>query len=134
MITCLIKAPLSFHAVNPVGRIINRFSQDSNSLDELLPFLSYSFCHYIAPAVTTTILAIITNQWLIVPILVSLALFYFFGNVFFVSSSDIKRLMLMAAGPICSHFSNTMEGLRTIRVQKKQQEFTDEIYRYVDLL
>ena len=32
-----IKAPIRFYDVNPAGRILNRFSQDMQQMDELLP-------------------------------------------------------------------------------------------------
>jgi hypothetical protein len=43
---------------------------------------------------------------------------------------DIKRLMSLAGGPLYSHFSNTMEGLRIIRVHNRQREFTKVLLRY----
>jgi hypothetical protein len=43
---------------------------------------------------------------------------------------DIKRLMSLAGGPLYSHFSNTMEGLRIIRVHNRQKEFTKVLLRY----
>ena len=130
MITCLLKAPLSFHAVNPVGQVINRFSQDMNNLDELLPFYFFIVCLYAAPAIATVILAALTTPFLIIPVLVTLPVFYFLSKVFFTSSTDIKRLMSIAGSPIYSHFSNTIEGLRIIRVYGRQSEFTDQVFRF----
>ncbi len=131
MITCLMKAPLSFYARNPVGRIINRLSQDMNVLDELLPFYAYKTITFISPIIATTVLACITNPWLILSLLFSVPFFYFIVSIYITSSTDIKRLMLIAAGPIYSHFSNTMEGLKTIRVHGRQKEFTEQVFRYV---
>ena len=130
MITCLMSAPLSFHAVNPVGRILNRFSQDINNLDELLPFYFFVFCHYAAPAMATVLLAVITTPLLLIPLLIALPAFYFISRVYFMSGTDIKRLMSMAGGPLYSHFSNTMEGLRSIRVYGRQNDYTDGVFRY----
>ena len=133
MVTCLLKAPLSFHAVNPVGRVLNRFSQDINNLDELLPFYFFMLLLYAAPAVATVLLAAITTPLLIIPILIALPGFYFFSKVYFTSATDIKRLMSIAGSPIYSHFSNTMEGLRNIRVYGRQKEFIDQVFRFAFL-
>ena len=130
MVECLFKAPLSFYAVNPVGRVINRFSQDMNSLEELLPFFIFVLLHYAAPAIATIVLAVITTPLLLVPIFLALPVFYFFSKIFFTSATDIKRLMSIGGGPIYSHFSNTMAGLRSIRVYGKQRVFTEQIFRY----
>ena len=131
MVRCLLKAPLSFHAVNPVGRILNRFSQDINNLDDLLPFYMFMVCNYAGPTIATVLLAIITTPLLIIPVFIAMPIYYFFAKVYFTSGTDIKRLMSIAGSPIYSHFSNTMEGLRTIRAYGRQNKFTDEAFRWV---
>ena len=130
MVTCLLKAPLSFHAVNPVGRVINRFSQDLNNLDELLPFYLFMTCIYAAPAVATILLAAITSPFLIIPVFIAIPVFFFFSKIYFTSATDVKRLMSIAGSPIYSHLSNTMEGLTDIRVYGRQKDFTNQIFRY----
>jgi ATP-binding cassette subfamily C (CFTR/MRP) protein 4 len=124
-----MKAPLSFYARNPIGRILNRLSQDINVLDELLPYYAYVTFNCFAPIVSTILLASITSPWLILAFLFSMPLFYVIGSIYMTSSADIKRLMLMAAGPVYSHFSNTMEGLKTIRIHSRQKEYTEQVFR-----
>ena len=130
MVTCLLKAPLSFHAVNRVGRVINRFSQDLNNLDELLPFYVFMTCIYAAPAVATILLAAITSPFLIIPVFIAVPVFFFFSKIYFTSATDVKRLMSIAGSPIYSHLFNTMEGLTDIRVYGRQKDFTNQIFRY----
>ena len=126
-----MKAPLSFYARNPVGRVINRLSQDINALEELLPYSTYATCVQIIPITATVLLASITNPWLILSFLFAVLLFYFVASIYLTLGTDIKRLMLMAAGPVYSHFSNTMEGLKTIRIHSRQNEYTEQVFRYV---
>ena len=131
MVTCLLKAPLSFYAANPLGRVINRVSQDINALDELLPYSAYSTCICITPITATILLASVTNPWLILSFSLSSPLYYFIASIYFTSGTDLKRLMLMAAGPIYSHFSNTMEGLKTIKIYDMRKEYTEQVFRYI---
>ena len=131
MVTCLLKAPLSFYAANPLGRVINRVSQDINALDELLPYSAYSTCVRITPITATILLASVTNPWLILSFLLSSPLYYFIASIYFTSGTDLKRLMLMAAGPVYSHFSNTMEGLKTIKIYDMRKEYTKQAFRYI---
>ena len=133
MVSCLLKAPLSFHAINPVGRILNRFSQDMDNIDELLPFYIFRFSLNVTPGIATIILAAMMNLLLIIAILIPLPIFYFFAKVFFTSATDVRRLMSIAGSPIYSHFSNTKEGLRNIRVYGRQKEFTYQAFRFVIL-
>lgn len=37
MFECVSQSPMSFFHINPSGRILNRFSKDMGSVDELLP-------------------------------------------------------------------------------------------------
>ena len=131
MVTCVLRASLSFYATNPVGRIINRFSQDINNLDELVPLNLTLFCHYASPIIASLILASVANIFLL-PIVFVIFLVFFFITRFYLSSAlDLKRLTSIAGGPLYSHFSYTMEGVRTIRVHNRQGDFTAEVYKYV---
>ena len=130
MVTSVVKVPLSFHASHAVGQILNRFSQDINNLDELLPRSIFRSSVYGVRGLATIILAVMTSSVLIIPILISMPIYYFIPKVYFTSSSDIKRLMSVAGSPVYSHFSNTVNGLRNIRVYGRQKEFTEEVFRY----
>ena len=130
MVSCVTKAPQSFHTSHPVGQILNRFSQDINNLDELLPFNMFIASVFSAPTAATIILAVLTNPVLIIPILISLPAYYFISKIYLTAASDMKRLMSVAGSPVYSHFSNTVNGIRNIRVYGRQKEFTDEVFRY----
>ncbi|CAG2171985.1 unnamed protein product [Oppiella nova] len=39
MLSCILRTPLSFFDVTPLGRIINRFNRDFQQIDEQIPFL-----------------------------------------------------------------------------------------------
>ena len=131
MVACLIRAPLSFYATNPVGRIINRFSQDINNLEELLPLNLTLFCHIVSPTIASLVLASVVNIFLLPLVLVILLVFFLITKFYVNSVLDLKRLTSIAGGPLYSHFSNTMEGVRTIRVYNRQEDFTTEVYKYV---
>ena len=131
MVACLIRAPLSFYATNPVGRIINRFSQDINNLDEFLPLNLTLFCHIVSPTIASLLLASIVSTFLLPLVLVILLVFFLITKFYLSSVLDLKRLTSIAGGPLYSHFSNTMEGVRTIRVYNRQEDFTTEVYKYV---
>ena len=129
MVTCLLQAPSHFYAVNPVGRILNRFSQDINNLDDLLPFNLVYFFQCATPGTGAIILCFFSTFYLIPVSLLAIAICVGTSKFFFSSAMDIKRLMSESGGPLYSHFSNTMEGVRTIRVHNRQQSFIESAYR-----
>ena len=129
MVACLIRAPGSFYVTNPAGRILNRFSQDVDNLDEQLPYYLLTFGQNFLSLLATFVLSCIANVVLIPLVVAAILTFYFIARFYLHTAMDLKRLMSIAAGPLYSHFSNTMEGVRTIRVHHRQKQFTDEVYR-----
>ena len=110
---------------------MNRFSQDINNLDENLPLYLTIFCHIVSPTLAGFILASVSNAFLILLVLVTLVVFFFISRFYLRSALDLKRLTSIAGGPLYSFFSSTMEGVKTIRVHNRQEDFTTEIYKYV---
>jgi ABC-type multidrug transport system fused ATPase/permease subunit len=130
MVTCLLQAPSHFYAVNSAGRILNRFSQDINNLDDLLPFNLVYFFQCATPGLAAIVLCFLSSGYLIPVCFVVLGICFGTSKFFFSSAMDIKRLMSESGSPLYSHFSNTMEGVRIIRVHKRQQSFIESAYRY----
>ena len=134
MVTCLLQAPSHFFAVNPAGRMLNRFSQDINNLDDLLPFHLMYFFESVTPGFGAVVLCFLSSVYLIPVCFVAAGIAIGISKFFFSSAMDIKRLMSESGGPLYSHFSNTMEGVRTIRVHNRQESFIDSAYRYSKLI
>ena len=130
MVNRLLQAPSHFYAVNPIGRILNRFSQDINNLDDLLPFNLVYFFQCATPGFGAIILCFLSSVYLIPVCFIALGICFGTSKFFFGSAMDIKRLMSESGGPLYSHFSNTMEGVRTIRVHNRQESFIKSAYRY----
>ena len=129
MISCLLRAPVHFFAVNPAGRILNRFSQDINNLEDLLPYNMLYFFKTTTLSLAAITLCVLTNAFLLIPVLITMIIFFAVSRFFFKPVMQIKRLMSEAGGPLYSHFSNTLEGLRIIRVHNRQKEFTNVLFR-----
>ena len=130
MVSSLLQAPTHFYAVNPPGRILNRFSQDLNNLDDLLPFNLVYFFKAGTLSLAAIILCLVSNLFLVPVITVTMLICYRLSRFLFNSAMDIKRLMSQAGGPLYSHFSNTMEGLRIIRLHNRQNDFTNTLLMY----
>ena len=129
MMSRLQQAALFFYAVNPAGRIMNRFSQDISNLDDFLPYNLVYFLQTGILALAAFTLCFVNNAFLAPAIFTTIVICCGVAKFFFKPAMDIKRLISGAGSPLYSHFSNTMQGLRTIRVHKRQKELTQVLIR-----
>ncbi len=129
MAVAILQAPVLFFDSNPVGRILNRFSKDVGSLDELLPKTFVMAIQYVSVAFASCLLPILANFWLLVVILPLVALLAYIGRYYLKSSRDLKRVESVCRSPVFSHFSDTLNGLDTIRTRGRQKDFVDQLFR-----
>ncbi|XP_049948143.1 ATP-binding cassette sub-family C member 4-like [Schistocerca serialis cubense] len=132
MFNCILRAPMRFFDTNPSGRILNRFSKDMGSTDELLPqFLIMMIQIYL---VLCGILAmvLVVNYVLIVPMVIVGALFIYVARLFMTTGRNVKRLEGVRRSPVFSHLSDTLNGLATIRASGIQDIVRKEFDSHQD--
>lgn len=128
MVTAILKAPVFFFDTNPVGRVLNRFSKDIGSMDELLPMSFFLAVQVLLLETTAVVLSSLTNYWVIFAVTPLIVLFVLIVKYFLKSSLELKRLESVCRSPVFSHFSETLDGLDTIRSRRRQQDFIEQFY------
>eukprot|EP01119_Soliformovum_irregulare_P026270 TRINITY_DN9993_c3_g2_i1.p1 TRINITY_DN9993_c3_g2~~TRINITY_DN9993_c3_g2_i1.p1 ORF type:complete len:1457 (+),score=483.96 TRINITY_DN9993_c3_g2_i1:233-4372(+) len=123
MISKVMRAPTSFFDTTPLGRILNRFTKDVNTIDESLPrtlgmFLSMCF------GAGSVFFVIMFVSPFFLTILLPLGYFYRHIQKYYLQSSrELKRLESISKSPIYAQFSETLAGLGTIRPYNKIDQF-----------
>jgi ATP-binding cassette subfamily C (CFTR/MRP) protein 4 len=115
MAKAVLRAKIEFFDTNPLGRIMNRFSADVGSNDDLLPPTLFDFfviAFIVVGALITTVISL-PFTLLAVPILSWY--FYSVRHIFVTSSRELKRLEGLARSPIFATLSESMGGIATIR-------------------
>ncbi|SCU78688.1 LAME_0A05358g1_1 [Lachancea meyersii CBS 8951] len=110
MARAVLRSPMSFFETTPVGRIINRFSSDMNSVDDnvqyVISFFLLSVLDYI---VVVIVIGYQVPLYLVVNAL--LMILYFYYQLYYVTlSRELKRLMSTSFSPIMSMLSETLAG------------------------
>jgi ABC-type multidrug transport system fused ATPase/permease subunit len=80
MLMAVLRASLSFYDTTPIGRIMNRFSRDIDTVDTVLPELMESWLTTAFNILATVIILCFATPKFVV-VAVSLAVLYYFAQV-----------------------------------------------------
>ena len=127
-----MRLPMSFFDTTPLGRILNRFSKDVDTIDNVLP-MSIRFWMLMFFNVVAVIVVISYSTPIFLSVVLPMAVIYYFIQVFYVATSrQLKRIESITRSPIYTHFSETITGQSTIRAYGDAQRFTTESETRVD--
>ncbi|KAM9480711.1 ATP-binding cassette sub-family C member 8 [Clarias gariepinus] len=128
----IILAPMRLFETTPLGNILNRFSGDTNIIDQHIPVTMECLSRSTLLCVSAVgIISYITPVFLIA--LLPLAIIcYFIQKYFLVASRDLQQLEDITQIPLLSHYTVTIEGLTTIRAFRHEQRFKKRLLEYAD--
>ncbi|KAI9527877.1 ATP-binding cassette, sub-C (CFTR MRP), member 9 [Dissostichus eleginoides] len=128
----IIHAPIRFFDITPLGLIINRFSADTNIIDQHIPPTLESLTRSTLLLLSAIgVISSITPSFLIALIPLAVA-FYFIQKYFRVASKDLQDLDDSTQLPLLCHFSETAEGLTTIRAFRHEARFKQRMLELTD--
>ncbi|KAF8937351.1 multidrug resistance-associated protein 3 [Dissophora ornata] len=133
LLTKMSRLPMSFFDTTPLGRIVNRFSSDIFSVDELTPwnFINVILC---ATSVLGTIIVIGTTTPVFLAIVPPLVIIYLLVQAYYIRTSRaLKRIDSVSKSPIYQHFSETLSGVTTIRALGANERFISDNAAKADL-
>ncbi|KAG0084909.1 hypothetical protein BGZ92_009469 [Podila epicladia] len=111
----VLYSPLSFFDTTPTGRIINRFSRDVDTLDNVLWSTLYEFTITIVTLLGTLVLIIVVFPWLTLAIVPILGLYYALSIYYRATSREIKRLDSTMRSHLYAYFAECLTGLGTLK-------------------
>ncbi|KAI4797432.1 hypothetical protein KUCAC02_025091 [Chaenocephalus aceratus] len=127
----IIHAPIRFFDITPLGLIINRFSADTNIIDQHIPPTLESLTRSTLLLLSAIgVISSITPAFLIA--LGPLAVAFYFQKYFRVASKDLQDLDDSTQLPLLCHFSETAEGLTTIRAFRHEARFKQRMLELTD--
>lgn len=115
MLTSILSAPIRFFDSTPVGRVLQRFSRDVESVDIYLQWSFDNTIHSLFNVTVSFILIISVLPLVLVLILPILFIYYNIQNAYRRVAREVKRLDSLARSPRYAHFKETLIGLSVIR-------------------
>uniref|UniRef100_A0A8C1TI49 Multidrug resistance-associated protein 4 n=1 Tax=Cyprinus carpio TaxID=7962 RepID=A0A8C1TI49_CYPCA len=133
MFNSILRTPVRFFDINPIGRILNRFAKDIGHLDSLLPWTFVDFIQVFLQIIGVVAVASSVIPWILIPVLPLLISFLFLRRYFLRTSRDVKRIESTTRSPVFSHLSSSLQGLCTIRAFKAEERFQQTFDAHQDL-
>jgi len=116
----LLHARMAFYDVTPNGQITNRLSEDTNLLDYNLPQTMGANFTWAWKSLFILITVMLVGWYLAFVMIPLVYLYWKINQRYLPAIRDLRRLDAAAKSPIFSHFSETMNGVTTVRAMQKQ--------------
>ncbi|KAI1280795.1 ATP-binding cassette sub-family C member 3 [Halotydeus destructor] len=128
----ILRSPMSFFDTTPLGRIVNRFSRDVDTVDAIIPQSLRGFLDCLLQVFVTIFMIGYATPYFLLLVVPTSLVYYYIQKFYIPTSRQLKRLESITRSPIFSHFSETLSGVSTIRAYKANQRFIDESDKRVD--
>ncbi|KHD88413.1 MAG: multidrug ABC transporter ATPase [Bdellovibrio sp. ArHS] len=128
MLQSVLKSPVRFFDSTPVGRIIQRFSRDIESVDVYLQWSFDSAVHCALQVLVSIALILGLMPMMIFVIGPVMALYYVLQRDYRRPAREVKRFDSVARSPRYAHFKETLQGLTVIRGFNKSSWFMRNFY------
>ncbi|XP_073709543.1 ATP-binding cassette sub-family C member 8 isoform X1 [Misgurnus anguillicaudatus] len=127
-----VLAPMRLFETTPLGNILNRFSTDTNTIDQHIPVTMECLSRSLLLCVSAVgVISYVTPVFLIALLPLAIAC-YFIQKYFRVASRDLQQLEDSTELPLLSHYSQTIQGLTTIRAFRHEQKFKKKLLEHTD--
>ncbi|CAG2120162.1 unnamed protein product, partial [Medioppia subpectinata] len=132
MMARVVRAPMSYFDTTPIGRLLNRFSNEMDIIDgQIVYVLTGAFRNFFVVILSLVMISLETPLVLLAigPIII---VYIMCQRVFISSSRQIKRFESETRSPIISHLSETFNGTASIRAFGADHWFVRQSYRRID--
>jgi ATP-binding cassette subfamily C (CFTR/MRP) protein 1 len=124
LLSRVMKMPMSFFDTTPSGRIINRFSRDTETIDIVLPGIVVQFLGCISNNNTTLIIVCVATKWFTVALPPILILYLSIQRFYIPACRELQRIESITRSPIYSGLGEAVSGVETIRAYRVGGHFT----------
>ncbi|GJC78756.1 ABC transporter atnG [Colletotrichum liriopes] len=133
LLDSLLKAPLWFFTTVDSGVTLNRFSQDMTLVDQTLPTAFFEVVLDTLVAIASAALIASGAHYFAAVIPFCILPLYFLQKFYLKTSRQMRHLDLESKSPLYTHFTETLNGVVTIRAFGWQPEFVKEQLRLLDI-
>lgn len=130
----ILHTPISFLDTTPSGRILNRFTKDTNSLDNEIGMQLKMLLHSIGMIIGSLVLCVIYLPWFAIAIPFIIMVFILITNYYQASSREVKRLEALSRSLVYNNFNEVLNGMETIKAYSSERAFVKKNDQLIDKL
>ncbi|KAJ2800354.1 hypothetical protein H4R20_004094 [Coemansia guatemalensis] len=123
MLAGVMRAPVSFFDVTPLGRIINRFSADLSRCDDMLPRAVFGVANNIIIVLAGFAVIVVSMPPMLLLMIPLFFAYRYLQKRYIYSSRELERITSMMRSPVFAQFQEVIGGVSTIRAYGQQSRF-----------
>ncbi|CAE6419804.1 unnamed protein product [Rhizoctonia solani] len=129
----ILHAPISFFDTTPLGRIMNRFSKDVDTIDNVIGDACRMFIGTLVQIVGAVVLISVIQPWFLLAVGIVLLAYYWIAMYYRASAREVKRIDAVLRSSLYAHFGEAIGGISTIHAYQVSGQFKRENEHRMDL-
>ncbi|KAI5957975.1 BPT1 [Candida theae] len=132
MANSVLHSPMSFFDTTPVGRILNRFTEDIGKIDMHLPWMLIGFITTVLNGLVTFGVIFYSLPGMFIVIAALLFVYNYFRVRFIPTARELKRLESVAKSPVLATIQESINGVETIKAFLQRDRFVHKSKKFID--
>jgi len=133
LLDSVLGGTIRFFNTTPLGRILNRFSKDVETIDSGLGSMIRTMVTMIASLIARLWLVVYVIPQFIFPALLISFVYFQYSVVYLRTGRSLRRLEATLRSPIFSGFSELLDGVISVRAFGVERRFFEKLCNQVDL-
>lgn len=134
MAKSVLNSPMSFFDTTPIGRILNRFSDDMSSIDQEVLWNLIALCSFVLECFSRLAIVVYNLPLMIFVIAFLVVLYNHFRGLFMPAMRELKRLRTTLRSPVFSHLQESLNGIDTLRAYDEVERYSHSMHLKVGVV
>ncbi|KAK4153286.1 P-loop containing nucleoside triphosphate hydrolase protein [Chaetomidium leptoderma] len=128
----ILRAPIRWLDTVPVGRILNRYTADFNTIDSQLANSVGFGANSFLGLMSVVVAGLFVSLYIVLLAIFLLLICLYYAMRYLDGARPVKRLESTTKSPVFEQFGSALTGVTTIRGFDKTQVYVDRMYRKID--
>ncbi|XP_050078932.1 ATP-binding cassette sub-family C member Sur [Anopheles maculipalpis] len=132
LIASVLQNSIHFFQSVPLGRIMNRLSVDVAVVDKKIAATSQKLLQFILLCLCAVLINSVVTPYFILLTIPICGIYYLVQKFYRASSRELQRIESMTYSPVLAHFSETIDGVTTIRAFGQEARFMEVLFKRME--